>query len=343
MALDTDTTTELDEVKPDETSIRSGLEAAFAEEAADSPSPAPAPTPRVPDATAPAVPTEGVTAEAPATAPAPATERPIPERLKSRYGEKWATIPSDIRDTFHEYESNIGRLASTYGKQAKSWDQAQKIFAPYAEMVHKEGGDFHTALSNLLETSRILRQGSPEQKVVLLRQTAQAFGVPLDALVGSAAPAADGQTRTSINVPDEGLINRLNALEREVLTTRGAETHNTQQQVNSEIEAFMADPANIYLQEPGYLDTMASLIKAGRAENLPEAYKQAAWLHERPRQLEIARQAQQREQASREAAARARRASVSVNGSAPGAVRVDPGKMTLRDTLVAAFDGELDP
>ena len=321
-----------------ETSVRSGLEAAF--DAAEAAAPVPAPAPTASRVTPPA---PGTSVETPpvdpanVAAPAAPTERAIPERLKGRFADKWATMPPEIKDSFHEYETNIGRLASTYGQRAKSWEESQKIFAPYAEMVQKEGGNYHSAVGNLLETARILRQGSQEQKVVLLRQTASAFGVPLESLIG--APSAEGQPPRS--EPNEALINRLNALEREVLTTRGQESHNARTQVDSEIETFVADGNNIYLQEPGYLDTMATLIRAGKAANLPEAYQQAAWLHERPRQLEIAKANQQRTDSSRDAANRAKRASVSVNGSAPGAVRVDMSKMSLRDALSAAFDGEL--
>ena len=322
-----------------ETSVRSGLEAAFdaAEAAAPTPSISSA-TPRVATAS------PGASPDTPAVDPAnvaptpPPAERAIPERLKGRFADKWATLPPDVKDSFHEYESNIGRLASTYGQRAKSWEESQRVFAPYAEMVQKEGGNYHSAVGNLLETARILRQGSPEQKVVLLRQTASAFGVSLQDLVG--IPTQEGQPPRS--EPNEALINRLNALEREVLTTRGQESHNARTQVDSEIETFVADTSNIYLQEPGYLDTMATLIRAGKAANLPEAYQQAAWLHERPRQLEIAKANQQRTDSSRDAANRAKRASVSVNGSTPGNVRVDMSKLSLRDALSAAFDGELN-
>lgn len=340
--LDTDTLTD----GAADTSIRGGLEAAFAEAesaapppAPAAPSPSPTPAPQPTSAPAPADSTAAGTDEPPAP-PAP-TERAIPERLKSRFGEKWATIPPEIRDTFHEYETNIGRLASTYGQRAKQWEEAQKVYAPYAEMVAKEGGNFHSAVANLLETSRILRQGTPEQKIVLLRQTAAAFNIPLEALSAGGAPAGEAGAPAAPPINEE-LINRLNTLERTVLTTRGTEAHNARTQVETEIQTFMSDPANVYLQEPGYLDTMSALIGAGKANDLPEAYRQAAWLHERPRQLEIAKANQQREQAGRETAARARRAASSVNGSAPGTVKPDPNKMSLRDTLSAAYDGELE-
>lgn len=344
-AMENDTEVVVD-TPTEDTSIRSGLEAAFAETPSAETS-TPKVAPAKPSATSPTeaesssvkaqtTPVEAAAVNEPAIEPLP-VERAIPERLKAKFGEKWQGLPPEIRDTFHEYESNIGRLANRYGRDAKAWNDAQATFAPYAEMVRSEGGDFNGALSNLLETARILRQGSAEQKIVLLRQTAQMFNVPLAALTGQ--PAADGTPYRQI---DEATINRLNQLERESLTNRGVQTHNAHQQVNQDLETFTSDPANIYIHEPGYMETMAMLIKAGKAEGLKDAYAQAAWLHERPRQLENARQNQQRFEQSRQAADRAKRASSSVNGSSPGAVRLNSGKLTLRDTLSAAFDGELD-
>lgn len=341
MPPDLDTTTET-EVKPEDTSIRAGLEAAFDEATPpETPAVKPTPSPAPAAAAAPAAEVPAPAGEVPPEAsepetPAAPTERPIPERLKTRYGEKWATLPPDIRETFHEYESNIGRLASTYGKGAKNWEQTQRVFAPYADMVAQEGGDIHTAMGSLLETARILRQGTPEQKVVLLRQTAQMFGVPLE-LIGGGQPPEGGAA-----MPSEALINRLNTLEREVLTTRATAVHDGRQQVGTEVEAFVNDSANVYLQEPGYMQTMAALIGAGKAVDLPDAYKQAAWLHDRTRQLEIAKTNQQRVAEQRQRAELAKRASSSVNGNAIGSVRTDPSKLSLRDTLAAAFDGELD-
>lgn len=261
-------------------------------------------------------------------APAPA-ERAIPERLKARFGEQWAKLDPAVRETFHQYESNIGRLADKFGKDAGAYKEIQAITAPYQEMIRQEGGTLHGAMSNLFETARILRQGSPEQKVMILRQTAQAFGVPLESLLAERNPAT------------EALASRNLELERAALTTRGREEHTAHQQVDSEIEAFTSNAANVYLQEPGYLETMAGLLQAGQAKDLPDAYNKAAWLHERPRQLEIARQTQQRLAQQQPGIQRAKLAASSINGSSPGPVRVDASKLSLRDTLAAAMDGEL--
>ena len=271
-----------------------------------------------------------------------AEERPIPERLKAKWGEKWQTIDKDLRAEFHHYESSIGGLASKYGKAAKSWDQAMQVSAPYMDMIRKEGGDYHSATANLFETARILRQGLPEQKVQLVRQMCQAYGIPLETVIGNRQLTPNGEPQAGqVQETSPQLLNRLNELERMMLTRDADVTHNAKQKVNSDVEIFLADTANVYAQEPGYLDTMAGLISAGKADNIKSAYEQAAWLHERTRNLEIAKMNAARMQPRVDAASQARRANVSLNGNAPGSVSRDSSKMNLREALSAAYDGDL--
>lgn len=278
---------------------------------------------QVESATAPAVPADE-----------PKYERPIPERLKYKLADKWTTIPPEIREEFHAYETHIGQMANKYGKAAKAWEETQSAFAPYEQMVRAEGGNFHGAMVNLFETARILRQGSPEQKVALLKQIQTTFNIPADATV------SDQGTAPAAISPE--LIDRINRLEQGILTREASEVHNARAKVESDLQTFLADPKNVYTQEPGYLDTMAGLITAGKATGLDDAYTQAAWLHEGPRNAEIAKINAARITPRVEQAVRAKQVGVSVNGNAPGTVKLDPSKLSLRDTLAAAFDGELN-
>ncbi len=261
---------------------------------------------------------------------AAAAGRGIPERLKAKWGATWDKIDPQVKEQFHAYETDIGRLSSKYGKSAKAWEDTLKVYAPYEAIVKEEGGNFHGAVANLFETARLLRKGTPEQKAHLLQQIATTFSIPFP----------DGQTPAAH--PSAEMINRLNALERQALTSEAEVVHTTRERVNSEVDAFLADSANIYIQEPGYLDTMQALISSGKAPDLKSAYDQAAWLHERTRQLEIAKANQNRITAASNQAARARSAAVSVNGLSPGPAKRDQSKMTLRETLEAAYDGDLE-
>lgn len=281
------------------------------------------------------------TPETPETAATEAT-RPIPERLKAEWGSKWDQLDPAVKKQFHAYESDIGRVTSKYGQAAKNWNETLRMAAPYQEMISSEGGTLHGAVSNLLETARILRQGLPEQKVQLVKEMIRHFNIPFQPGAATSPQADDPSSLGQPSGASPELIDRLTQLERRVLTGDAEQVHNLRERVNSEVETFLADTANIYLQEPGYLNTMQALIRSGKADNLKSAYDQAAWLHDRTRQLEIAKINQQKSSTAAAQAARARTAAVSTNGTSPGPLRRDPNKMSLRETLEAAFDGDLE-
>jgi hypothetical protein len=288
----------------------------------------------------PAEPKPGVPAAGtPQVATTPPAEKPIPDRLKGKFGEAWPTLDPKVKEAFHEYETSVGKLAHKYGMAAKNWDDTQRAFAPYESLVKAQGGNFLSAMTNLFETSRILHTGSQEQKTALLVRMAQAFSIPMP---GGAAPAG-GQTPPASggSLPLE-LLDRLNRLEQTHLTREAQDAYTVRSQVDQDLETFIGDSANAYVKEPGFLGTMAQLISVGKASGLEDAYKQAAWLHENTRELEIAKITQARNAPRVGAAQRAKSAAVSVNGNAPGSVKLDPRKLDLRQTLAAAYDGELE-
>lgn len=314
--------------------------------AAPTPSPAPAPSAAAPVAAAPPAgqkPGDDPAQDAKDVAALKAAEaanRPIPERLKEKWGSTWEKLDPTVKEQFHAYESDIGRLAFKYGKGAKNWDEVSRIAAPYEGMLRQEGATLQGAVGNLLETARILRQGAPEQKLALVQAMCKNFGIDLGQLTGR--PAEPGAPAPAPAGLSPELLDRIASIERTVLTRDAETAHNTREQVNSELQSFLGDPANVYLQEPGYLDTMSALIASGKAEDLKSAYSQAAWLHDRTRELEIAKRNTQRTQQSAAAAAAAKTAAVSMNGTSPGTPRLDTSKMTLREALEASFDGTLN-
>lgn len=269
------------------------------------------------------------------TAPQATVDAP-PKRLETKFpAAEWAALPPKVKEAYREYESNMGRMADRYGKAAKSWEAVQQVITPYEEMIRSEGGNPIGAIQSLFETARVLRVGTPDQKLHLIYQMAQVYNIPLQR--GEQGQAYLPPLRT-----DPAILERLGHFERQALTHRGSEDHNIRQRVNDEIDEFAANPAHIYLQEPGYLDTMTMLIQQGKASNLPEAYEQAAWLHGPTRDMEIAKRNQPAVQNRARQVASARAAAVSTPGNAPGVVSRNRSQLSLRDTLAAALDGELD-
>lgn len=282
-------------------------------------------------------PASGVPAVAgttPATAPAVSDPFPIPDRVKASLGPQWAALPAEVKHEIREYESHVGRLASRYGQAAKSWESVEKVIAPYQSLIQENGGTPLGVIGNMLETARVLSKGTPDQKLYAVHAILKSFQIPVQTFTDGTIGLPNPQT------PPE-VLHRLTGLERQDLTARAADEYNVRQEVVTELDTFLADESRTYAREPGFLDTMADLIRVGRAKDLPDAYSQAAWIHEKTRPLEVARHNQERLAPQIQAAATARAAAISPSGNAPGQIARDPSKMSLRETLSAAFDGEL--
>ncbi len=281
--------------------------------------------------TAPAPPAEELKVAATPVAPAPPEDR-VPERVKGHLGDKWATLDPSVKTAIREYESNIGRMADKYGKDSKAYNELKDAFAPYEDMIRADNGTMTTAVKGLLHTARVLRQGTEDQKTALVEQIIKAYNVkpPRRGADGAPQPGYDPELAT-----------RLARLEETHLTTQAQQVQTVRQSVDNDLAAFTGDPANVYIKEPGFLDMMADLIASDQAQDLKSAYEKAMWLHPGIRDVEIAKRTSQANTGRVQAAQRARSAAVSVSGNAPGSVARDPSKMTLRDTLSAAFDGEL--
>lgn len=310
-------------------SLRSALEESFDKATAGGePS-----SPPAAEGTAPAVaaPAPG---NAPAAPAAPADPFPIPDRVKATLGPQWAALPAEVKHEIREYESHVGRLASRYGQAAKSWESVEKVIAPYQSLIQENGGTPLGVIGNMLETARVLSKGTPDQKLYAVHAILKSFQIPVQTFTDGTIGLPNPQT------PPE-VLHRLTGLERQDLTARAADEYNVRQEVVTELDTFLADESRTYAREPGFLDTMADLIRVGRAKDLPDAYSQAAWIHEKTRPLEVARHNQERLAPQIQAAATARAAAISPSGNAPGQIARDPSKMSLRETLSAAFDGEL--
>lgn len=320
-------------------SIREDLEKAFAE----SPEPADKGMAGKPDNSAAtgSVPTGKSAPATPGTptstpvAGVPPTEDGPPGRLKDRFApEAWKALAPEVKQTFHDYETQIGRLGNRFGRDAQSWKEMSGVIAPYQEMITREGGTPLFVVQNLLETARLLRFGHPDQKSAMVYGMLNTFQIPH-------RRNEDGTVTVLPPRSDPSLIARLHNLEGGRLTDDAARTQTLVNEVEQDLESFRADQANIYLRISGFADMMAQLITSGQAQDLPSAYQQASWLHPDSRRLEIAKQAKVDADAAAVRAAAAKTAAVSVPGAPPGNMRPSTQGMSLRDELQARLNGDL--
>lgn len=274
---------------------------------------------------------------APVTTEVSAPEAPsdIPQRIAKRWTpETWAALPPAVKAEFANYESDIGRLVSRYGQSAQSWSRLEQTVAPYMPLIQAEKGDVYSAVGNLMETARILRQGTPDQKLGLILQTCATFGVPLQR-------NAQGEIVVPMPSTSADTLSRLNAAERHHLTTTAAADYTARDSVASTLDAYIARPDRPHLQLEGFMAAMAQIISTGQASDLDGAYEAATWLHPQSRAQAILEHNRKEAERLSARSATASAAAVSVPGNSTGKPALNASNLGLRDTLAAALEGQL--
>jgi hypothetical protein len=246
----------------------------------------------------------------------------------------WHTLPQAVQEAAIKREQDVAKFTSTRDEHASFGKEMYQAVQPYLATIKAEGGTPATAVQSLLNTAYVLRTGTPEARRQMLLQTAQQFDIDL----GIPAAKPNGQ---AANTPPE-----LTALQREVAELKGllsqrdqATQQQLQTEIQSELEAFAADP-----KHPHYSEVkahMAALLREGVAKDLQDAYDQAVWARPDTRAtLEAQRRAEEEQKRRTEAKAKAeaaKRRNVSLTGG-PGntAAAAAPGGRSIREELEAA-------
>ena len=229
-----------------------------------------------------------------------------PVALSGAIKAKWNELPEDVRAEWKKREDDIHRMMTSKEGELNLGRSIKEIAAPYEAIIRSEGGTVEGAFKDLLNTSYVLRAGTPQQKAQAVMQAIQQYGVDLS-LVG-------GQQQQ----------NPLSAIQQEIQALRQQADPNRiksqlqeemeRDRITGEIQAFAANPANVHFE--AVKSTMGSLISTGRAKDLQAAYDMAIWSDPSIRsELLKAQQTQEADKRKAEMAAK-RKASVSVSGSA---------------------------
>ena len=207
-----------------------------------------------------------------------------------------------------------------------------EVVRPHMEVINSFGVTPQFAVRALLENDRILRSGTPEQKLDKALQLVRDYGIDLQALVQ--APPQDPNV-AALNAKIAQLEQRLTAPHHQQFAPLppSAEESN----IMAEIEAFRADPAHPHFD--AVYQHMGKLLETGAAPDLESAYQAAVAMTPALRSTAVP-QTPAANPAEKTAAAR--RASASVTGS-PGPTG-NPAPTTMRDELreqmrAAGFNG----
>ena len=282
---------------------------------------------------------------------AAAPAKPLPARpssWKKDYWGHWDKLTSGgqlspeeataLAEYMNQRETDFQHGVATYRKEwetARPLVEALQPFMPLLQQHRIEPGQW---IKNLGTAHQNLALGSPQQKLQMFAKLAQDYGIPLQALVDQTAQqqyiaSGNGQGQ---QIPPQGQtpLTREEAL---ALWQQQFAQHASEQ----EVTRFGADPK--YQHFEAVRETMAQLLEANLAEDLPSAYE-AAIQHPRHSDIRKAIDEQKRaedEEAKRKAEAerlaKAKGKAVSVRSSTPSAAAEEKPK-GLRGQLEAAVE-----
>lgn len=332
--------------------LRDQLAAQFKEAndkaAADKPEPKPSRTAnriRNPDGTLAAGKTEVDPAVAPPDpalmalkGPAAAVEPPagLPKEIK----DKWAVLPPEVQAAITKREKEVHEGFTRHDEERNFGKAIKSVLTPYEAMIRSEGSDPVRAVTSLMETARLLRVSTPQQKGQMLWQLAHQFGADM-------STAQQQQPQNQVHPLLQQTMRELQVLKSERENEKQLLEQQEKDSLQREIDTFSKKPESLHFQE--VRQHMFALLQAGAAkgssaqELLQDAYDQAVYANPNTRSIVMAAQTASQDAkrvADQKAKAdAAKKAGVSMKGSPMRAMNgsaIKPGG-SLRQQLESAF------
>jgi len=320
---------------------------------------------------------EGASAQPPAdpttetakpAGPEPQTEAiRVPPSLPAAMKAKFASLDPDVREAFVTLEGSVQKAKAEWDGKGQRLNRYDEIIGPHVDRWRMNGLDEFSGIQSLIAAQSLLDRDPVSGMVQIARSygltpahLAQAFGL---SQTSAPAPAADGQ-QPATAPPDitaalqqalQPFQQGLQTLQQQFTQSQQATQATQIAAAQREVDAFMADPANMYFTDvsDAVADYIAKDRQAGGSMTLQQAYDRAIWAdptirpHLLDAQTKAAQQAQTNaadeakkaaEKAQREKAEAARKAGGSVTGSpTPGAQAPAGAPGSVRDSLRQAM------
>lgn len=267
---------------------------------------------------------------------------PAPEHWSAEDKAWFETLNAQQRDgvlgRIKSIEANFTPRLMEAKAATQFKDAFDNVVNPYLGMIQAEGGNPIAAVGSLLETARVLRQGSPQQKAQLFGQLAQQFGISIDDI--DEAPPVPRQDPVVAQLQQQ-----VQHLQTGLRGFMSAQQQREQEAIGKAWSDFTA--GNEFAAD---LEAdMARLIQSGaasgatHAETLTTAYRMAlATREDLQEKVNAKREAERRkaeEARAREAAEKARRARGVPLKAGGKPEKAKPGK-TIEEDLAEALARE---
>lgn len=269
--------------------------------------------------------------EAATTAASPAKKSiAAPEGWTAPMKQKFATLPEDVQAEISRREADVHRMMTSPDGELNLGRRVKETIAPYMAIIKSEGGEPVSAIGDLLNTAYRLRTADPVNKAHLVQQIIQQYGVDMS-LVGQQ------QQQATQYDPLQSIQQELAMLKQQAnpaYIQKQLQEQMENAKVQSEVQAFASDPANVHYQK--LKPVMASLLGSGAAKDLKEAYEAACYADPEIRSMLTAEKAAKEQAKRNEEIAAKKKAASSVTGS-PSVYIPNSGnpERSLRDEIAA--------
>jgi len=304
--------------------------------AEDKPSTTPAPAAKEEKpaavATKPAAPAKPAEGEVKSQAAATQSSLKAPVSWRPQVREAFGKLPPEVQEEVTRREQEINNGLREASEARRLHREFQETVTPYLAQIQAEGATPMQAFKSLLNTSHILRVGTPQQKALMAAQTITQFGIDINLLDQMLMQAVQGrapQADPVYNAVQQQLAPVMEFMQQ----MKGATTQFQQHQestLEQELTTFANDPKNeFYADVAGDIaDILEMGAKAGRKITLQQAYDKAIMLHPDISEV-VSKRALAAQAAQKSTAAKAaRKAGASVGG---GSLPQNEGKPAVKD------------
>lgn len=270
------------------------------------------------------------TTEQPKTVETPQESIRPPASWSAQAKADFAALPPHIQKEVSKREGDIDKGFRERAEQLKRYEPLESVIAPHRQKWAVAGVDEATAVKQLLAASDWLERDPQGAMVYLAKQ----YGVNIASLGQGAGPQPGAGNTGQPQAQPDPVASEIQALKAEVAALRQGREQETQQTYVSQIEAFAADPANLYFEN--VKPQMAKLLQSGLVETLPEAYERAIWSDPSIRPILLQQQQAEKLKPIQDHARKAKAAGVSVTGS-PGNGPLPTSNGSIEDDVRLAF------
>jgi len=271
-----------------------------------------------------------------------------PAGWKPSVREHWEGLPDDVKQEVVKREREIDeKLRET--AQARQFAQAvNQTIQPYQHFIKAEGGNPISAIDNLFSTAAMLRTGNAEQVANLVAQITNQFGIhrfgkqsfiqTLDRSLAGVAPKEDTPEIAALKQQYEQELTPLRQMREQFQQQQHYQQQQAQQATQAELQQFASQAEFMEDVRADMADLLDLAAQKGQSMTLQEAYDRACWANPEIRTVLTKRQQAEQAQQVNETTQKAKRAAVSVHGSAPPAHTQAPaGTGSIRDDLEFAI------